>query len=92
MGIELISVGEASTEAWYDYLHTDLDITFRHWDEDPNKSNFIVGVGNSDSHCWHYLVEDLTFPTILVCSFPNIQIWKRLQFCLNTWLAYNYSK
>lgn len=60
MGIELISGGEESTEAWDDYLHTDLDITFRHWDEDPNKSNFIVGVGNSDSHCWHYLVEDLT--------------------------------
>lgn len=60
MGIELISGGEESTEAWDDYLHTDLDITYRHWDEDPNKSNFIVGVGNSDTHCWHYLVEDLT--------------------------------
>jgi hypothetical protein len=60
MGIEVISGGEESIEAWDDYLHTDLDITFRHWDEDPNKSNFIIGVGNSDSHCWHYLVEDIT--------------------------------
>lgn len=60
MGIEVISGKEKDTGNWDDYLHTDLDITYRHLDEDPNKSNFIVGVGNSDSHCWHYLVEDLT--------------------------------
>jgi hypothetical protein len=47
---------------WAKYLHHDLPLTIYNWDTEPTiyKNNFVFGMANSDSHCWEYLVEDLT--------------------------------
>ena len=62
MGIEVISANNVDTQDWDNYLHTDLSTTVSKWVHNVLKTkgnNFIVGVGNSDAHFWHYLVEDL---------------------------------
>lgn len=60
MGMEVFCNKSHDTAHWDKYLYYDLNQTLNYWNIDSFKNNFVVGVGNSDSHCWEYLVEDLT--------------------------------
>ena len=62
MGIEVLSGGNISDLIWDKYLCYDTYKTIGHWNEDDFNNNFVVGVGNSDSHqfFWQKAIEDIT--------------------------------